>query len=88
MEDKYLKTVVASIKSGLYFSVLFILAYFCHRRIQQEYYSRCAADVIQILFFRNSHFCVILRNMSDVIETGYFEVFQKVFALTAAGKNF
>jgi hypothetical protein len=79
--NKLIIFLLRYVRLACYIGVAFFVSYFVHKRVQQEYYSRCSSDVIQIIFFRNSHFCVLLRNISDLIEGGYFDLFAKAVPL-------
>jgi hypothetical protein len=42
-----------------------------HMFLQQQYYRMCNRDIFQVLFFRNSYFCVVMQKVVHSIERGY-----------------
>jgi hypothetical protein len=73
---------VSYIRIALLSSILCVTSYLLHKRIQKEYYMRCSSDVVQIIFFRNSDFCQLLKSMSTLIEDRFIGVFQTFLDLT------
>lgn len=53
-----------------------LIGFFLHRYLIHVYYDHCNGNIVQILFFRNSHFCVTLRSIIDILEGNYFKVFK------------
>jgi hypothetical protein len=51
--------------------LLIVVAFYAHRRIQHEYYAHCVGDIIQVLFFKNSSFCILMSNVNDIIEASF-----------------
>lgn len=63
--------------------VLVTFSYLCHQKIQAEYYAKCNADIIQVIFFRNSHFCTLLRTSGRIFETYIGDVIDAAVAVFA-----
>lgn len=70
----YTNKVIGQLKSILFFAVFIGCSYVCHKILQHEYYKRCNMDVIQVLFFRNSHLCVCMANVITIIERSFTDL--------------
>lgn len=53
---------------------ILMFTYFCHKKLQRFYYENCNADIIQVLFFQNSEFCIILHGVIRMIEGNYMDL--------------
>lgn len=62
-------------KFAVIFTIIFV-TYFLHRRLQYEYYRMCNTDILTVLFFRNSDYCILMHKMIKLIEMNYIEVFK------------
>lgn len=71
----YIRFIVVS-------SIICIASYVVHKRVQREYFTRCAADVVQVMFFRNSQYCMVLKNISTMIENHFIMLFQRFVDFT------
>ena len=55
-----------------------LVTFYAHKTLQRFYFENCSSDIIQILFFKNSDFCVILKNIIRLIEGNYQELFKSL----------
>lgn len=51
--------------------VLTTCTFFMHRFLRSVHYQRCDYDIIQVIFFKNSHMCTMLKAVIDAIEAEY-----------------
>jgi hypothetical protein len=72
------KRAIAQIRCALFTVTISFIAYYTHKYIQREYYYRCTADIVQVIFFRNSSFCVLIRNLSSLIESAFLKVLNNI----------
>lgn len=48
--------------------------------LQRLYFTRCQYDMFQVMFFKNSDFCILTRQIIRCIEGNYLEVLKVVLA--------
>ena len=70
---KYCKTL-------LYFTTLISLSYYTHLYLQRLYFTRCQYDIFQVMFFKNSDFCILLGQIIRCIEGNYMEVLKVIIS--------
>lgn len=47
----------------------YIMMYFSHMYLKNQYYTHCCANIFQIFFINNSTLCVMIKNIIDTFET-------------------
>jgi hypothetical protein len=63
--------MISKFLSGLVFMVC---SYVVYGVVQREYYKYCTGNILQVIFFRNSTFCVLMYRITSFIE-GMFSNF-------------
>lgn len=53
-------------------AILMLIAYVVHKWLQQMYFNHCNSDLIHVILFSNSDFCVFMRRILDIIEASYW----------------
>lgn len=54
--------------------VFLLVAYVVHKKLQQVYFQHCNSDLIHVILFSNSDFCVCMKRVLDIIEGGYWQL--------------
>lgn len=71
--------LVRTLQVSLVYAFLMMAGFLCHKHLQKEYYRRCNNDIIQVLFFKNSSFCLMIHRVLYMIETGFQDVLATLF---------
>lgn len=63
--------MVGRLISGL---VILVCSYYIYGIVQREYYRYCTGNLLQVLFFRNSTFCVMMYRTTNFIEGMFYNI--------------
>ena len=61
-------------KRIIYWVIFLLLSFLCHAFMQRQYYMYCNGNIIQVVFFKNSSFCMALFHIIKTIEQVYFQI--------------
>ena len=66
-------TVGIKVRHVLWYAIIVVLSFALHGQLKEQYHMRCNKDILQVLFFRNSHFCQLMYQALTIIEGGYMD---------------